>query len=98
MSSEINWAGLSFKDQEAVLQEDARKVTCEKGLLKLRDQLKKEIQDEYEASGTYERHAATFFFHNLSGFEGALKALSDDERNHRMILETIVDYITEKCG
>lgn len=95
---QLDWKGLSFKDQEVVLQEDARKVTCEEGLLKLRDQLKTQIKDEFEASQMYERYAAKFYTMNFLGFESALKSLSDDERNHRMILETVVDYITEKCG
>lgn len=74
-----------------------RKVECSDSLLKLRDWLKEQIPDERKASQDYADAAVKMNYHQLSTFNAALNSMSNDEMEHKLIIEIIVDVITERC-
>ena len=75
----------------------AKGIYCTPQLMKLRDDLKREISDEHMANKTYAALAATARTLNLQIFGSAVQSISEDELRHSGILQTIVDVITRKC-
>jgi len=97
------------RDISAVLQEQGLEIYpqkkyvegkpyCSANLLWLRNQLKKDIEDEHAGSNRYNEHAMKFNNLKLPIWGEALKNMSHDEAEHAEILQIIVDVITEKCG
>jgi hypothetical protein len=99
MREKMSWHSLDPKDKRNVLLEQSLSIQkpCSVELLKLRDELKNEIQDEYNANHKYYKAAEKMKELELPVFGKALENMAGDEFNHAIILEVLVDVITERC-
>ena len=71
---------------------------CSAGLIELRNSLKLEIQDEAEASTRYKEASTKLHHYDYPILAQALDNMSQDEHQHKVMLEVLIDYLTEKCG
>jgi len=76
----------------------AEKADCSDGLLELRNQLKREIDDELNASRKYKEASVKMLAHGHGASAYHLKKISEQEHMHSYMLRHIVDIITEDCG
>ncbi len=70
---------------------------CATALLELRDSIKKELADEDTAAKMYSDMAAKFNSLEETRNANILLLIAGQELAHRVILEGVVDYISEKC-
>lgn len=94
------WDTLNYKDRDAVLREqgDSIQKPCYRGLMEVRNQLKRAIEEELDASSPYNEVAAKMTVYKLPTFSTAIHSIANDESTHAEILKIIVDVITERCG
>lgn len=71
---------------------------CPAGLIELRNTLKRELQDEADASKRYREAAIKFLHYKKELFAEELREISVEEHMHNYILSGIVDAITTECG
>lgn len=71
---------------------------CAAGLLELRNQLKRQISEERDASSQYREASTKLIHYEFALGAQSLHRMAGDEFMHSFILEGIVDYITQECG
>lgn len=81
---------------------------CTPALMELRDWLKMQVEDELKAFKDYSESGKKFAGFPVEAKEGSigwtvqsfatqLKLIAGQELDHKLVLEKMVDYITEKC-
>lgn len=95
---EIDWPNLPPLERRLKLQEEkvdpsSMKATDACGLI---EWIREQISDENMAGFDYRDHATVFRDRKLPVFASALDSMSRDESRHKLILETILEVITEK--
>jgi bacterioferritin (cytochrome b1) len=97
----VSYKHADFKDKSAILQEEGFNIRkpCSMALLSLRNFLKKEIEEESQAEHTYKELGKILEEENLNLYSQILTdGIATEEARHKIILEIIVDIITEQCG
>ena len=97
----VSYEHADFKDKSAILQEEGFNIRkpCSMALLSLRNFLKKEIEEESQAEHTYKELGKILEEENLNLYSQILTdGIATEEARHKIILEIMVDVITEQCG
>ena len=97
----VSYKHADFKDKSAILQEEGFNIRkpCSMALLSLRNFLKKEIEEESQAEHTYKELGKILEEENLNLYSQILTdGIASEEARHKIILEIMVDVITEQCG
>ena len=91
-----DWENLSPEEQQRHLDEKPRK--CSIGLLELRDQLKKKIDEEKDDAEWYQERVNRLGNLDVSIRARALMNIAEEELLHHCLLKVLVDDITQECG
>ena len=99
------FAGASQEEKRALIEADQSRQEkiwetskCPAGLIELRNQLKKEIDDELNASSQYREASAKMVHYGHGSSAYHLKQIAQQELMHHYVIRQIVDIITEECG
>ena len=71
---------------------------CSEALLKLKEQLYKEIDEESKADIKYAQMSGILNGAGLGYLSEIVDDIALDERRHHLILKGLVDAITQECG
>jgi rubrerythrin len=72
--------------------------TCTPRLLKLREALRREIDEEKKGGRGYQNRFHDFEMEHIPSFAKNLKAMANDEFGHADTLQAMVKSIDDKCG
>ena len=83
---------------ESDLHYGPSKGKCPAGLLELRNLMKKQIDEERDASSQYREASAKLVHYGHGASAYHLKEIAEQELMHHYVLRQIVDVITLDCG
>ena len=72
--------------------------SCPTGLIELRNSLKRELEDEFDASSRYMEASIKLRHYGKDRVADRLRDISIDEQIHHHILGGVIDLITQECG
>jgi len=101
-----DWEKLSPEEQERYLRvtpylalEEVRpQGKCPAGLIELRNSLKRQIEEESNASSQYREASAKLVHYGHGASAHYLKKIAEQELMHHYVIRQVVDIITEECG